>query len=62
MADTAENPLISLSEAIAERARLARFLVAGITVPGHRMRSGTLWRKDVVVASEQDSPTPAMRR
>jgi len=56
MADTAENPLISLSEAMAERARLARFLVAGIAVPGHRMRSGTLWRKDVVVASEQRFP------
>jgi S1-C subfamily serine protease len=56
MADTAENPLISLSEAMAERARLARFLVVGIAVPGHRMRSGTLWRKDVVVASEQRFP------
>jgi S1-C subfamily serine protease len=56
MADTAENPLISLSGAMAERARLARFLVAGIAVPGHRMRSGTLWRKDVVVASEQRFP------
>jgi S1-C subfamily serine protease len=56
MADTAKNPLISLSEAMAERARLARVLVAGIAVPGHRMRSGTLWRKDVVVASEQRFP------
>src|SRR4029077_14334484 len=51
MADTAENPLISLSEAMAERARLARPLVAGIAVPGHRMRSGTLWRTDVVLVS-----------
>jgi S1-C subfamily serine protease len=56
MADIAENPLINLSEALAERARLARLLVAGIAVPGHRMRSGTLWRKDVVVASEQRFP------
>jgi S1-C subfamily serine protease len=56
MADIAENPLISLSEALAERARLARPLVAGIAVPGHRMRSGTLWHKDVVVASEQSFP------
>jgi S1-C subfamily serine protease len=56
MADIAENPLINLSEALAERARLARLLVAGIVVPGHRMRSGTLWRKDVVVASEQRFP------
>ena len=56
MADIAENPLVNLSEALAERARLARPLVAGIAVPGHRMRSGTLWRKDVVVASEQRFP------
>ena len=56
MADIAENPLINLSEALAERVRLARPLVAGIAVPGHRIRSGTLWRKDVVVASEQRFP------
>ena len=56
MADIAENPLMNLSEALAERARLARPLVAGIAVPGHRMRSGTLWRKDIVVASEQRFP------
>src|SRR5260370_41673460 len=56
MADFAENHLLNLSQALADRARLARFLVAGIAVPGHRMRSGTLWRKDVVVASEQRFP------
>jgi S1-C subfamily serine protease len=56
MADIAENPLINVSEALAARVRLARPLVAGIAVPGHRMRSGTLWRKDVVVASEQRFP------
>ena len=56
MADIAENALMKLSEALAERVRLARLLVAGIAVPGHRMRSGTLWRKDVVVASEQRFP------
>jgi S1-C subfamily serine protease len=56
MADIAENPLINLSEALAECVRLARPLVAGIAVQGHRMRSGTLWRKDVVVASEQRFP------
>jgi S1-C subfamily serine protease len=56
MSDIAENPLVNLSEALAERARLARPLVAGIAVAGHRMRSGTLWRKDVVVASEQRFP------
>ena len=56
MANTAENPLVNLSEALAERVRLARPLVAGIAVRGHRMRSATLWRKDVVVASEQRFP------
>jgi S1-C subfamily serine protease len=53
MADTVQNSLALLSEALAERTRLARPLVAGIAAPGHRLRSGTLWRKDVVVASEQ---------
>jgi S1-C subfamily serine protease len=56
MPDVVQNPLNSLSEALLERARLAQPLVAGIVVPGHRMRSGTLWRKDVVVASEQAFP------
>jgi S1-C subfamily serine protease len=56
MADSAENLLTNLSEALAERVRVARPLVAGIAVPGHRTRSGTLWRRDVVVASEQSFP------
>jgi S1-C subfamily serine protease len=56
MADPVQNPLASLSEALVERARLARPLVAGIAGQGRRMRSGTLWRKDVVVASEQSFP------
>jgi S1-C subfamily serine protease len=56
MADITENPLINLSGALSERVRLARPLVAVIEVPGHRLRSGTLWRKDVVVASEQRFP------
>jgi len=56
MPDTAKNPLIELSEALAEQAGLARPLVVGIAVLGHRMRSGALWRKDVVVASEQRYP------
>ena len=53
MPEIAQSPLTNLSEALAERVRIARPLVAGITAPGHRTRSGTLWRKDVVVASEQ---------
>ena len=56
MPDSVENPLIRLSEALAERAAFAQALVVGIAVPGHRMRSGILWRKDVVVAAEQRFP------
>lgn len=56
MPDIAQNPLIGLSEALAERTRLTRPLVAGIAVQGRLLRSGTLWRKDVVVASEQVFP------
>src|SRR6516164_167698 len=58
----AQNPLILFSEALAERARLARPLVAGITTQGHRTRPGTVWRKDVVVASEQAFPDVAEAR
>ena len=56
MPDIIQNPLTSLSDAIAEQVRLAGPLVAGIVVQGHRARSGTLWRKDVVVVSEQTFP------
>jgi S1-C subfamily serine protease len=56
MADSAPNLLSNFSDALVERVRLARPLVAGIAVPGHRMRSGILWRKDVLVASEQAFP------
>lgn len=56
MPETVQNPLAVLSEALAERARLAGPLVAAIVAPGHRKRSGTLWRKDVVVAAEQTFP------
>jgi S1-C subfamily serine protease len=56
MSETVQNPLIGLSAALAERVRLARPLVAAIHPPGGRVRSGTLWRKDVVVASEQAFP------
>jgi S1-C subfamily serine protease len=56
MPDTAANPLLNLSEALAERARLAKPLVASIAAQGHRPRSGMLWRKDVIVASEQAFP------
>jgi S1-C subfamily serine protease len=56
MPDTLQNPLTSISEALAERASLVRPQVAAIVAQGHRVRSGTLWRKDVVVASEQTLP------
>jgi S1-C subfamily serine protease len=56
MADIAQNPLAHLSEALAECARLAHPLVGGIVTQGHRTRSGTVWRKDVIVASEQAFP------
>jgi S1-C subfamily serine protease len=56
MPDNISNLLLSLSEALAERARLARPLVAGIAAPGRRPRSGMLWRKDVIVTSEQAFP------
>jgi S1-C subfamily serine protease len=48
-----QDALSGLSEALVERARAAKPLVAGIKVHGRSMRSGTLWRKDIVVASEQ---------
>jgi len=56
MADIVQDPLARLSEALAERASFARHLVAGISAQGNRRRSGTLWRKDVIVASEQTFP------
>lgn len=56
MPEIVQNPLVSLSDAFAERARLAGPLVASIAVVGRRLRSGILWRKDLVVASEQAFP------
>ncbi len=56
MAEEIQDVLSQFSAAVAERAGQARPLVAGIRVRGHSLRSGTLWRKDVVVASEQAMP------
>jgi S1-C subfamily serine protease len=53
MPDVVEDLLIGLSDALVERTRRARPLVARIEVEGHPMRSGTLWRKDVVIAADQ---------
>jgi S1-C subfamily serine protease len=51
-----EDTLIRLSDALAARAAAARALVVGIDAPGSGPRSGTLWRGDIVVASEQVFP------
>jgi S1-C subfamily serine protease len=56
MADTSEDILVQFSAALSGRAAAARPLVAGIAMRGHPARSGTLWRQDVVVASEQALP------
>jgi S1-C subfamily serine protease len=53
MPDIVQDLLKALSDALVERARRAQPLVARIELSGRPMRSGTLWRKDVVVAAEQ---------
>jgi len=53
MPDVVQDPLRGLSDALVERTRRAQPLVARIEVAGRPMHSGTLWRKDVVVAAEQ---------
>jgi len=56
MPDIVQDPLRGLSDAVVDRVRQAQPLVARIEVAGRPMRSGTLWRKDVVVAAEQAFP------
>jgi S1-C subfamily serine protease len=56
MPDNNQDTLSQFSAALAERAAAARGLVAGIRMRGHSLRSGILWRKDVVVVSEQALP------
>jgi S1-C subfamily serine protease len=56
MPENMQDTLTGLSAALTERAASARPLVAGIRIGGRPLRSGTLWRKDVVVASEQALP------
>jgi S1-C subfamily serine protease len=53
MSEIVQDPLSALSDVLVERVRRAQPLVARIEVEGHPMRSGTLWRKNVVVAAEQ---------
>jgi S1-C subfamily serine protease len=56
VAEIAEDMLTQLSDAVTARVAAAGALIAAIRVRGHAPRSGTLWRKDVVVASEQSLP------
>src|SRR5712691_9058119 len=52
----AEDILTRLSDALATRAAATSALVVCIHATGSGPRSGTLWRSDVVVASEQVFP------
>lgn len=56
MAEATQDLLAQFSTALAERTAAARPLVAAVRVRGHALRSGTLWRQDVVVVSEQALP------
>jgi S1-C subfamily serine protease len=56
MPEIMQDALSGLSEALVERAQRAKPLVARIIAHGRSMRSGTLWRKDIVVGSEQSIP------
>ncbi|MGH7059796.1 MAG: S1C family serine protease [Stellaceae bacterium] len=56
MAEDAGDALEQLSAALSARAAAARPLVVAIAMHGRPLRSGTLWRKDLVVASEQALP------
>src|SRR5947207_2405539 len=51
-----QDALIRLSDALAARTAAAAGLVASIHAPHARPRSGILWRRDVVAASEQVFP------
>jgi S1-C subfamily serine protease len=59
MPENEQDILDQLSAALSGRVAAARGLVAGIAVRGHPVCSGTLWKKDVVVASEQVLPDGA---
>ncbi|HEX4079813.1 MAG TPA: S1C family serine protease [Rhizomicrobium sp.] len=51
-----QAPLKEFSDALGARAKAAREFTAEIHAPGSRYRSGTLWRADIVVTSEQSLP------
>jgi S1-C subfamily serine protease len=56
MAGVLQDLLTDFSNALVERQRLAKPLVVKILPQRHRECSGTVWRKDVVIASEQGFP------
>src|SRR5260370_13472207 len=56
MPDQIQDALTHLSDALTARVAAAAGLVSSIHAPHSRPRSGTLWRPDVVVASEQVFP------
>src|SRR5882762_7316553 len=56
MPDQTPNALTQWSEALAALVAGSAGLVASIHTPHHRPRSGTLWRPDVVIGSEQVFP------
>jgi S1-C subfamily serine protease len=56
MADQTPDALTELSDALAARAATAARLVASIHTRRSRPLSGTLWRRDVIVASDQVFP------
>jgi S1-C subfamily serine protease len=51
-----QDPLIQLSDSLAARTEAAARIVVAIDITGRGMRSGVLWRPDLVVASEQSLP------
>ena len=56
MSEIIEDTLVQLSAALGARVAASRRLVATIRCGGRSLRSGTLWRQDAVVASEQALP------
>jgi len=53
MTSQQDNPFLSLSQAIADRAGTATAFTATISAPRARPLAGILWQPDVVVTSEQ---------
>ena len=56
MPDQTPNPLTQWSDALAALVAGSAGLMASVRTPHHRPRSGTLWRPDVVIGSEQVFP------